>query len=242
MRLTSTKIVLTIMIPSVILAVVLVLGEALRSPFDQTVSLEPVDHTIMGHRFRVPKAYLILREDWFSRELGPRSGILMAGTLPNIEPYTEQTAHMWEGIEHLLEMVDFDLWGITFGNGLSEEYFQAEYLRKCIPGPLDFLVCEYPYGVAPVSQDVLIKAKGDKKIALLCSKPGAHRKEFCRGNFPLIDNVELKIRFGKKYLDRAEAIIAQVYELVCRFYQPGQRPVTYNYCETGVYHGKTGTN
>ena len=68
MRLTSTKIVRGIMIPAVTLAIALVVGESLRSPFGHTDRLDTTEHVIMGHPFEVPKAYLILREQWVPSE------------------------------------------------------------------------------------------------------------------------------------------------------------------------------
>ena len=241
MRLTSTKIVRGIMIPAVTLAIALVVGESLRSPFGHTDRLDTTEHVIMGHPFEVPKAYLILREQWVPSEMGPGNSILMNGLLPNIDPYSEQTAQFWEGVDHYLKFVDSSLKGIIYGTGLWEDYFQAEFLSRCSPGPLDFLNCEDPLSIDFKSHEILVKIKEEKKIGLVCSRSGAHINEFCEGFFPLIDNIKLSIRFGKKHLARAEAIIARVYELVCRFYQPGRRAVTYNHCETGVYHGKTGT-
>jgi hypothetical protein len=55
-----------------------------------------------------------------------------------------------------------------------------------------------------------------------------------------VDNVKLTILFSKRQLDRHRAIIASVFERVCAFHRPGgDRPITYNQCEEGAYHGPT---
>ena len=38
-----------------------------RWGYPRTSSLEPVEHVLMGHRFRIPKAYLYLKEQWLPR-------------------------------------------------------------------------------------------------------------------------------------------------------------------------------
>ncbi len=235
MRVTPTGTVLVIMISATTLAIALALGRALMSPFGHTTSQGSIEHTVVGHRFRVPKAYISLREDWqISKEFGSSEGILMEGTLPDIAPYSEVTAHLYKDGVTPDEAVSFSLWGIKYGTGLWDDYYTQEFLSQCNNERAGFMVCKG----STDSREVLVRVRGKKKIALECAKEGTNPRNSCQGQFPLFDNIRLQINFVRIFLDQTETISARVYELVCGFYVPGGPPVTYNYCENGVYHGK----
>ena len=210
-----------------------------RWGFPRTSSLEPVEHVIMGHRFRIPKAYLYLEEEWSPGVRGLKTHALMEGSLPDIAPYSRETAPLHKDYRSgTRQIVDFSLRGIKYGIGLRKKYFGPEYLEECRGKRLNFRVCK----ATSDRDEIPVHIDGEKKIAFNCDKDGTVPSPSCGGSFPLIDNVAFKIRFSKIHLWRAGLIIAGVYEVVCGFHVPdANTALTYNYCEKKVYHG-TETN
>ena len=81
-----------------------------RWGFPRTSSLEPVEHVIMGHRFRIPKAYLYLEEEWSPGVWGLKTHALMEGSLPDIAPYSRETAPLHKDYRSgTRQIVDFSL-------------------------------------------------------------------------------------------------------------------------------------
>ncbi len=206
-----------------------------RWGYPRTSSLEPVEHVLMGHRFRMPKAYLYLEKQWSPRVPEPGNPLLMEGSLPGIAPYSRETAPLHKDYRSgTRQIVDFSLRGIKYGIGLRKKYFEPEYLKECRGKRLYFRICKARFD----DDEVLVHIDGEKRIALDCRKDGTVPSPHCKGSFPLIDNVALNIRFSKIHLRRAGQIIAGVYEVVCGFHVPDANiPLTYNYCEKKVYHG-----
>ncbi|MDP6573507.1 MAG: hypothetical protein QGI63_08480 [Rhodospirillales bacterium] len=206
-----------------------------RWGYPRTSSLEPVEHVLMGHRFRIPKAYLYLKKQWAPRIPEPGNPLLMEGSLPGIAPYSKETAPLHKDYRSgYRQIVHFSLRGIKYGIGLDEEYFEPRYLEECRGKRLDFRVCRATFN----DDEILVQIDGEKKIAFKCSKDGTVPSPHCEGWFPLIDNVAFEIRFSKPHLGRAGLIIAGVYEVICGFHVPDANiPLTYNYCEKKVYHG-----
>lgn len=243
MRLTSTRIVLAIMIPSVLLAVVLGLGEAmLRIPLDQTESMELAEFDVRGRKFRIPRAYLVLRNQWFGEKT--ESGVLMEALLPDLGPYTQEKAiHYQPGGDLARKGVSFDIWGIKFNPGAFKEYFEPKYLATCEGEVFGFRRC--PDWVK--DKEILVRTEGEKRIAIRCTRERMHDaiglelNAMCEAYLPLVDNVRLSIGFERMHLERTDEIVARVYELVCGFFVPDRSgTLTYNFCENGVYtHGQT---
>ncbi|MEO5337107.1 MAG: hypothetical protein H7841_09470 [Magnetospirillum sp. WYHS-4] len=213
-----------------LLAAALWLAEALRSPFDHTDSMKIAEFDVMGRRFRIPRAYLSLREQWFgAKSPGP---ILMGALLPDLGPYTRDKA----------VKVDFYLQAIKFNPGAFVKYYAPEFLATCQGEVAGFLRC--PDWQA--EHEILVRIDGERKVALDCdqqrgrSATGEELNALCEGQFPLVDNVKLSLRFERMHLERTDEIVARVFGIVCGFFVPElSGPLTYNFCENGVYtHGQ----
>lgn len=229
--------VLLIMVPAVLLAVVLVLGEALKSPIERTASLEPVEHVIMGHRFRMPKAFLYFRRDFSPGDHDLHGGIMMAATVPDLAPYSEDRAWMYEAPTNYRRMVNFGLWGIKYGTGLQDRYFTPEFQATCLGERMGLRLCPDP---DRDHKEIFLKIDGNRKFAWVCDRPGLNINDLCEASFPLMERLVLDVDIAIQYLPQHEAIIARIFDLMCGFYQPGGGELpTYNHCEKGTYHGST---
>ena len=205
-----------------------------------TTSLNPGEVEFAGHHFRVPRAYLgHVDQQWGVKEEDYGKGVFMAGTLPDIAPYSEETAHFYKGGEGLRQKVSFSLWIYKKSAASpSEYYFRPETLKQCAEEQGGYRVCPPQYGVLG-KNEVLVKIDGKRRFAFDCSKYGTVPSEHCGVDLPLVDDIELHIFFSRDHFDEAERIVAKVYELVCGFYLPDQgREANYNYCTNGVYHGR----
>ena len=211
-----------------------------RWGFPRTSSLEPVEHVIMGHRFRIPKAYLYLEEEWSPGVRGLKTHALMEGSLPDIAPYSRETAPLHKDYRSgTRQIVDFSLRGIKYGIGLRKKYFGPEYLEECRGNALTS-GCARQLPTAMKYPSISTARKRSPSIAI--------RTERCRARaagVPFPSSTTLLSRFGSQNPLCAPLIIAGVYEVVCdglRFHVPdANTALTYNYCEKKVYHG-TETN
>jgi hypothetical protein len=176
--------VLLIMVPALVLAVIMTVGDALRSPIERTASLEPVEHSIAGHRFIIPKAFLYSRKEHSPEIIELKGGIRMAETVPNLAPYSEERAWMYETPTNYRRVISFGIWGFKYGTGLWEPYFTPEFLATCKKERFGLRVCPHPWRR---NYDIFVKIAGDRKYAWECSRPGKNVNDFCEAEFPLLD-------------------------------------------------------
>lgn len=204
-------------------------------PVGRTMSLEPVEFILEGHRFRVPMAYIWEWEKWGGGEV---VSINIKASLPDLKPYSEETKHHYD--DDTPGLGEFVSMGVEEANEEEmfslEPYFADEFVRTCSGDHLGYRMCPHDrYG----NKEIFLKQEGQRNIAFDCEKEGIGQAQYCATYLPLIDRVQLRILIDRKKFSQAEEIIEAVYRLVCGFYlENAGRATTYNYCTNGVYHGR----
>jgi len=201
---------------------------AAPAPF---VDPDAAEFTIMGHRFRIPKVYLSESHKVVERTPEYKGdSVLMKAALPDLVPITERDADYYKWGKGLSDVIDISIWARPGHAGPDEDYFKDKNLRK-YSGPKDgYLVCPHKSELFD-HQEVLVRAEGKRRLAFDCTKEGARPSPTCEIILPLLDDIELKIRFSRKHFRDADRIVARVYEIVCSFRVATRaRELTVNHC------------
>ena len=212
-------------------AAALVSPDATAAPAP-SVDPDAAEFTIMGHRFRIPIVYLAQAQALFGRTIDYWGGaIFMEATLPDLVPITKRTANFHRWGKGRSDVIDISVWARPGYAGPDEDYFKEEYLKKCT-GPKDgYLVCPHKSELFD-HQEVLVRVEGKRRLAFDCTKEGARPSPTCEIILPLLDDIELKIRFSRKHFHDADRILARIYDLVCSFRVAGPaRELTVNHCD-----------
>ena len=186
----------------------------------------------MGHRFRIPKVYLTQGQALFGRTIDYWGGaIFMEAALPDLLPITKRDTDYYRWGEGFSDVIDFSLWARPGHAGPDEEYFKEENLKEC-GGPREgYLVCPHLTSVLDTFE-VLVRIEGSRRLAFECDKEGTHINDLCVIELPLLDDIELKIRFSRKHFGDADRIVARVYEIVCSFRVATRaRELMVNFCQ-----------
>ncbi len=200
----------------------------------QAPSVDPdaAEFTIMGHRFRVPKVYLSESHKVVERTPEYKGdSVLMKAALPDLVPITERDTDYYKWGEGFTDVITFHISAEPGHAGPDEDYFKEENLRKC-NGPQDgYLVC--PHVFEPDRHhEVFVRVEGNRRLAFDCIKEGARPSPNCVIELPLLDDIELYIRFSRKHFGDADRLLARVYDLVCSFLVAGPaRELTVNHCD-----------
>ncbi len=202
---------------------------AARAP---SVDPDAAEFTIMGHRFRIPKVYLSESHQVVRRTPEYKGdSVLMKAALPDLVPITKRDTDYYKWGEGFTDVVTFHISAEPGHAGPDVYYFKEETLRKC-GGPRDgYLVCPHKSELFD-HQEVLVRVEGKRRLAFDCTKEGARPSPTCEIILPLLDDIELKIRFSRKHFHDADRILARVYDLVCSFRVAGPaRELTVNHCD-----------
>ncbi len=201
---------------------------AAPAPF---VDPEAAEFTIMGHRFRIPTVYLTQAEDLPGRTIDSwGDAVFMEAALPDLLPITKRDTDYYRWGEGFSDVITFHIWARPGHAGPDEYYFKEETLRKC-GGPREgYLVCPHKSELFD-HQEVLVRVEGKRRLAFDCTKEGARPSPNCNIILPLLDDIELYIRFSRKHFGDTDGILARVYDLVCSFLVAGPaRELTVNHC------------
>ncbi len=196
-----------------------------------SVDPDAAEFTIMGHRFRIPKVYLTQAQALFGRTIDYWGGaIFMEAALPDLLPITKRDTDYYRWGEGFSDVIDFSLWARPGHAGPDEDYFKEKYLKEC-GGPREgYLVCPHLTSVLDTFE-VLVRIEGSRRLAFECDKEGTHINDLCVIELPLLDDIELKIRFSRKHFRDADRIVARVYKIVCSFRVTTRaRELTVNHC------------
>lgn len=157
----------------------------------------------------------------------------MEGLMPDIRPIvTKQEKKFFRGGKALEETIDFSVWSRPGQGGMLKDYFESEYRKRCTKIDKDFLVCPELPNFTSKTKEIIIRAGKDQEYVFRCTKTGTEFNTFCRTRLPLIDKLEFRISFGRKYLDQAEHIITRAYEIVCGYWvRDPNRTLTINHCK-----------
>ena len=197
-----------------------------------SVDPDAAEFTIMGHRFRVPKVYLSGLQKVIERTPEYKGDLVhMRAVMPDLIPITKRDTKYDKGGKALREVVIFEILAAPGYAGPNENYFKPEYLKKC-GGPKDgYLVCPHDFELYD-DHEVFVRVEGKHKFAFDCDKEGTQFNDLCEIELPLLDDIELYIRFSRKHFHDADRILARVYDLVCSFLVAGPaRELTVNHCD-----------
>lgn len=197
-------------------------------------SVDPgaAEFTILGHRFRVPKVYLSGLQKVIERTPEYKGdSVHMRAVMPDLIPIAKRDTKYDKGGKALREVVIFEILAAPGFAGPNENYFKPENLKKC-GGPKDgYLVCPHLTSVLDTFE-VLVRIEGSRRLAFDCDKEGTQFNDLCEIELPLLDDIELYIRFSRKHFHDADRILARVYGLVCSFLVAGPaRELTVNHCD-----------
>ena len=197
-----------------------------------SVDPDAAEFTIMGHQFRIPRVYLTQPEDLPGRTIDSwGDAVFMEASLPDLLPITKRDTDYYRWGEGFSDVVTFHIWARPGHAGPDEDYFKQEYLKKCTEPKDGYLVCPHKSELFD-HQEVLVRVEGKRRLAFDCTKEGARPSPNCIIILPLLDDVELKIRFSRKHFDDADRLLARVYDLVCSFLVAGPaRELTVNFCQ-----------
>ena len=194
------------------------------------------EFTIVGHRFRIPKAYLTQKGDMAGRT--PKDwgdAVFMRGLMPDIHPLvTKHEKEHYRGGKELREVVSFGIWsrhGVKF-MGPDPYFFKDETLKNCAKAGKGYRVCppENPY--RKETREYFVREDTDGRFVFRCTKLGSAPSPHCYIKLPLIDDVELKIGFQRKHFSRKEEIIKRVKSIVCGYWVPDpNRTLNINHCK-----------
>ncbi|MEQ8601961.1 MAG: hypothetical protein RIB45_01485 [Marivibrio sp.] len=198
----------------------------------------PVEHTIRGRTFAIPKAYLP-----YVRDHRPTSKEVDALTViyakwPDLAPYREDPLDE----EGLLSDAAYDqkvkiaLTSITFDRPVSS-HFEFEPTGPCtVDAPTGFTVC-------PWLESRLWKVTdGSARIGMLCTLPSKlSGRSYCSASVPLVQNVSLNVHFSAVHRDEMRSLLSRTVDLVCRWFRPDpdNQPLTFNYCKEPIYAADT---
>ncbi len=210
---------------------------ALASP-DATAAPAPsvdpdaAEFTIMGHRFRVPKVYLSGLQKVIERTSEYKGdSVHMRAVMPDLIPITKRDTKYDKGGKALREVVIFEILAAPGYAGPDEDYFKEEYLKKCTGQKDGYLVCPHEFELYD-DHEVFVRVEGKHKFAFDCDKEGTHINDTCVIKLPLLDDIELYIRFSRKHFGDADRLLARIYDLVCSFLVAGPaRDLTVNHCD-----------
>ncbi|WP_158498800.1 hypothetical protein [Magnetospira sp. QH-2] len=199
-------------------AVVLLGGPV--SDMGRTDSLEPVDLTLKGHEFQVPKAYLWYKPQW---DGAVENAVLMAAVWgtdqAGLRPFSEETKAFFKGGMGLPYKVSFDLFAMVPGEQLEDLYFKPGYQETCQWEREGFKVCPHPE--TPHFYEVLVNSNGERPLALTCRKQAVDRSPFCTVDLPYALGLKLTVGFHAKRLAEVGDIIDAVLDRVCGFRRSG---------------------
>ena len=197
-----------------------------------SVDPDAAEFTIMGHRFRVPKVYLSESHQVVKRTPEYKGdSVLMKAALPDLIPITKRDTDYYKWGEGFTDVITFHISAEPGHAGPDEYYFKEKTLRKC-GGPKDgYLVCPHKSELLD-HQEVLVRVEGKRRLAFDCTKLDARPSPNCVVILPLLDDIELYIRFSRKHFDDADRLLARVYDLICSFLVAGPaRELTVNHCD-----------
>ena len=197
-----------------------------------SVDPEAAEFTIMGHRFRIPKVYLTQAEDLPGRTIDSwGDAVFMEAALPNLLPITKRDSDYYRWGEGFSDVITFHIWARPGHAGPDVYYFKEETLRKCGGPRGGYLVCPHKSELFN-HQEVLVRVEGKRRLAFDCTKEGARPSPNCNIILPLLDDIELYIRFSRKHFGDADRLLARIYDLVCSFLVAGPaRELTVNHCD-----------
>ena len=197
-----------------------------------SVDPDAAEFTIMGHRFRVPKVYLSESHKVVERTPEYKGdSVLMKAALPDLVPITERDADYYKWGKGRSDVITFHISAEPGHAGPDEHYFKQENLKKCGGPKNGYLVCPHRSELFE-HREVLVRAEGKRRLAFECTKEGARPSPHCRITLPLLDDIELYIRFSRKHFGDVDRILARVYDLVCSFLVAGPaRELTVNHCD-----------
>ena len=197
-----------------------------------SVDPDAAEFTIMGHRFRIPRIYLTQAEDLPGRTIDSwGDAVFMEAALPDLLPITKRDTDYYRWGEGFSDVITFHIWARPGHAGPDEHYFKQENLKKCGGPKNGYLVCP-PKSELFDHQEVLVRVEGKRRLAFDCTKEGARPSPNCIIILPLLDDIELKIRFSRKHFHDADRILARVYDLVCSFRVATRaRELTVNHCD-----------
>ncbi|GAB6054568.1 hypothetical protein JCM17960_33880 [Magnetospira thiophila] len=182
----------------------------------QTDSLQPVDLTLKGHEFQIPKAFLWYKPNWEGKVDG---AIHMTAVWPDFKPYGEDTKAFFQGGLGLPYKISFDLYALAPGAHLNDLYFKPGFLATCPRERSGFKVCAHPD--TPQLFDVLVRPDPQQPLALVCRKTETERSPFCLTDLPYAPGLKLVVGFHIKRLADAAEVVRLARQTVCGFRRPG---------------------
>lgn len=211
-------------------------GTAVAAESPETEGVAVAEFTIVGHKFRIPKAYLTQKGDMAGRVLDDYGdAVFMEGLMPDIRPLvTKHEKKYYRGGEPMLEVVRVGIWSREGAKWIGPDpyFFRAETLKDCAEADAGYCVCppERPFRIE--TKEFFVREDLDKRLVFECTKLGSAPSPHCYIELPLIDHVELKIGFQRKYFSRKEEIIDRVYGIVCGYWVPDpDRAPAVNHCK-----------
>ena len=212
------------------------------NPFGYSMSLEPVDLSLAGHRFRIPKAYMTKREHWKG---GAVTSIGLEAVLPDMKPYGEDTKHLFKSDEEIArnpglgELVTIEIDTIEEPSPFrvrDERYLEADFPARCAPWRYGFVRCPRLDSSGFRHAKIYVKQARPRPYIFRCDGDRIAGGS-CGGFFPLAEGIELRFNLHRPKLAVAEDVVAGVYRLICGFYRGrAGKTVAYDRCKDKLYH------
>lgn len=103
-------------------------GTAVAAESPETEGVAVAEFTIVGHKFRIPKAYLTQKGDMAGRVLDDYGdAVFMEGLMPDIRPLvTKHEKKYYRGGEPMLEVVRVGIWSREGAKWIGREFSKEE--------------------------------------------------------------------------------------------------------------------
>jgi hypothetical protein len=196
-----------------------------HSDLYHTTDMTPVTHVIGGRTFVIPKAYISYWRDWEPDD--KNEFLTMEVLLPDMSPYNGTNAHLFDPRDPQHLEVDINLSDAPDGWTSNYDWIAVDDIALCTERESGFRICP---GRFPID-DVLVANKGAKRMQFKCASLDNVPNPHCESYFPVVANVEMKIRYHRELMAQTEQIVAQTYRLVCGFFRPvpGEE-LEFDYC------------
>ena len=193
--------------------------------------VEVAEFTVMGHRFRIPTAYLTDKDDLQGGVIDEHGEIIfMRGLVPDLRPIPPRRKEEYAGGEGLAFAVSFGIWTTPKPGSHYDWYSELVVAGRCAAPRRGYRTCAHwlfePGKPSYADKEAFVSADPAKPFIFECKKTGLSPNPQCVIEVALFAEVELRVRFSRIHLNRAEQLVARAYGIVCAAFvpTPGSEP------------------
>ena len=192
-------------------------------------------YVLMGERFEIPTAYLssIDKGSRGRTETGHGHMVFMEVEPETMRPAVAapRTPQGWQ--KAIRENVDIYLRTTDISGFVQRQYAVPVLRRRCQELSPMLSKCPEWSGVWKHEKEALVFKRPDGTERVFeCDIPRSGLNAYCEIALPMVDHIDLYIRFVRQFLDARDGIVDRALALVCAFFKPDPaRTYTVNHCK-----------